>query len=867
VNYSDEFKSIVLGALLHDIGKFWQRADSEVNYQRSKVIGNQTKKNIANICPVFNSNYSHKHALWTNEFFERYHAKIKEQSQIISDLGYDNTANLASYHHNPSTPLQHVIQIADWFSSGMDRIKDPDFDDELKGYTFRKARLKPVFENVSLSDHPLEDQYRYNLLPLEYADNIFPGKKDRLNPKLGDELYKEYNLLWEQFVADLGRIKAVNFYQYMGALLSLLEHYTWCIPSSTNDLPDISLFDHLKTTAAIASCLYDYHKDDTELTTKTIKDKENNKFILFSADLSGIQNYIFDLAHTGIKKLSKILRARSFYLSYLPKMLVNKILVDLNLTSANALMESGGRVMILLPNTDSVRSYLEKLDAEVKKWCVREFYGELTINFSTNVCLCGNDFTPERFREKLIEINQELENKKLTKFDFLTETDFSQNPFVIKDDYDIIIKNNGKVCSITDKKPADTLISEKVGYDISQEAYIQGEIGKLLTRSSVFVFSKEPPKNKNMHCIYFLDGEQAVFLYLFKNKFDALKYPQILDIEQLGQPDKKDIWIKHTHYANHVPVFKPDEYEKYKEYTDKNFSDEDKKELDITTGSIKTFNVIAIPANKINPQNEEDEKRGVEILGILKADVDNLGQIFSRGLKDNRMAISRYSTLSRSINLFFSGYLDQLIEDKYPNIYTVYAGGDDLFMIGQWEDIFNFAQDMNEKFRAFTCWNADIHLSAGIALMKPHQPVRKAAEFAEDQLRIAKQNGKSRLNLFSTSILWDNVKYILEWFKFFNEKYIDKESKIRSGFMYRILQYKRLYDLFDGQSKTDGLIFLSQLSYDLKRNIERQDEKKNIINIEEIRQLQKLQELNGDVPMKMIHIPIILTLYKNRGGK
>ena len=43
----------------------------------------------------------------------------------------------------------------------------------------------------------------------------------------------------------------------MNRSLGILEHFTWCIPSATNVFPDISLYDHLKTTAAIAACLND----------------------------------------------------------------------------------------------------------------------------------------------------------------------------------------------------------------------------------------------------------------------------------------------------------------------------------------------------------------------------------------------------------------------------------------------------------------------------------------------------------------------------------------------------------------------------------------------------------------------------------
>lgn len=54
--------AIILGALLHDIGKFMQRAEIP--------LGQQSKNMESSICPVYKGIYSRKHVLWTNEFFE-----------------------------------------------------------------------------------------------------------------------------------------------------------------------------------------------------------------------------------------------------------------------------------------------------------------------------------------------------------------------------------------------------------------------------------------------------------------------------------------------------------------------------------------------------------------------------------------------------------------------------------------------------------------------------------------------------------------------------------------------------------------------------------------------------------------------------
>lgn len=43
----------------------------------------------------------------------------------------------------------------------------------------------------------------------------------------------------------------------LSTLLAILRKFTWAIPSDTrrNIIPDVSLYDHLKTTAAITACL------------------------------------------------------------------------------------------------------------------------------------------------------------------------------------------------------------------------------------------------------------------------------------------------------------------------------------------------------------------------------------------------------------------------------------------------------------------------------------------------------------------------------------------------------------------------------------------------------------------------------------
>lgn len=493
--YEDQFKAVVLGALFHDIGKFYQRSDPEVNYRKSSLLEYETKKNIDLICPSGAKGYSHKHALWTFDFFLKNKDYFRHVFNNEKLLGEDNLTNLASYHHNPSTVLQLLIQQADWYSSGMDRTNADEELIEIEGgkYNYRFTRLRPIFEEIELDKHKAKQNYKYEIKPLKMAKTeLFPKKITELHPEPGKDLWKEYKDLWDRFENEIKGIKASNFYYLIDSYLSLLEKYTWSIPSSTNDMPDISLFDHLKTTAAIASCLYRYH-ENVQFSKETIKDKSEDKFILLGGDLSGIQNYIFDLTHVNLKKVSKTLRGRSFYLSALTKVLVTKILFENGLTSANCLMESGGRFILLLPKSNQTIEYLEQLERELGEWCMNEFYGELMVGLDWSISLNGYDFfknggEENSFSKKIDELNHKLEVKKLQKYSFKINNKWENTSFVIGLDYEKLKEDTTELCRTCGKKPASESILDEEGelIQICNTCFTHQEIGKALTRRSVF---------------------------------------------------------------------------------------------------------------------------------------------------------------------------------------------------------------------------------------------------------------------------------------------------------------------------------------------------------------------------------------------
>ncbi len=211
----------------------------------------------------------------------------------------------------------------------------------------------------------------------------------------------------------------------------------------------------------------------------------------------------------------------------------------------------------------------------------------------------------------------------------------------------------------------------------------------------------------------------------------------------------------------YVPIFREedrneDRYRVGAERGTKKFPLLDQVEI----GRPKTFYHLAQLA--LIPETQKDYY-GLPALATFKADVDNLGAIFACGLPPKLFTISRLSTVSRQLHNFFTLYLPYALAQErngaFCNIYTVFAGGDDLFLIGPWTEILAFAPFLRQRFKAYVCENPELHFSAGITLHKPHVPVDLLAYESEEALKKAKsKKEKDSLCLFGEVARWEEFE-------------------------------------------------------------------------------------------------------------
>lgn len=458
--------------------------------------------------------------------------------------------------------------------------------------------------------------------------------------------------------------------------------YTWCIPSNTQEkIPDVSLFDHLKTTCAIAACLYQYHSPDFK--ENEIKNDKIEKFILLVGYLSGIQNYIFDITHIGAGGVSKRLRARSFQINILSEIVSHKFLHAFSLPLANILMSSGGKFYLLLPDIGDADKKIMAIKHDANLWFYEKFNAEINLNIET-IRLSGNDFS--NYGESLRRLNHALQRIKKNPFNEIIVENGLWNEAVAAINIDF--GDEEKLCKACNKFPGKIDDEDKYICDKCKD---DKAIGQRLTNTKYIAFYKNKSGEFNKN---YFDYSFDLLKTLRQAKHGAYL---ILNIDEFET--STEFPVTHRIIANHVSKFITDHDCndcKNIECSERDSAEKNKQ---------KSFECIV------------SESKGRQLLGYLKADADNLGEVFVRGLGDDT-TVSRVATLSRMLDVFFCGYMQQLIEVSYPEIYVVYSGGDDVLVIGPWDVIINFADELNARFKEFTCNNENITLSAGIAFVK-----------------------------------------------------------------------------------------------------------------------------------------------------
>lgn len=640
---TDREISLALGSLLHDIGKVIYRQSGE-------------KK---------------KHSQSGYEFLKDEVGFAADNQEVLDAVRYHHADAIKSAALKKDS-LAYIVYMADNIASAADRRKTDSVD---AGFEMTMP-LQPVFNILNGN----KQNFYYEPKTMDEKDGInYPTAEKRPF----DQYF--YTKVKNNLLNNLKGMKGAECLQeYLNSLLEVMEGNLSYVPSSTakDELADISLYDHVKLTAAVSACIYaylqekgieDYHK---KLFLDGKSFYQENVFVLYTMDISGIQDFIYTIAS---KNALKTLRARSFYLEIMMEHIIDCFLDELNLFRANLIYSGGGHCYILIPNTKKALTTAEKYMEKLNQWLMEQFH--ISLYVGSGFAVCSSDSLKNVPQGSYKQIFREI------------STLISKNKSSRYSAEDIRWLNSMKVKHYTREC--------KVCKRIEQV----DEEGVCSVCRAIEKFSKNILYDK-FFTVTLKADEYALPLpggyYLVSDNEESLKKKMQYD----------DYFVR--------------TYSKNKMYTGRHIA----TKLwvgDYTTG--KTFEEYAV------------EAEGIKRIGIIRADVDNLGQAFVAGFEspenhDRYMTLSRTATFSRQLSLFFKFHINQILSEgvyslgegkgRARNATIVYSGGDDLFIVGAWDEIIELAVDIRKDFKCYT--QGTLTLSAGIGVYSPGYPIRAIAQ-------------------------------------------------------------------------------------------------------------------------------------------
>ena len=686
------------------------------------------------------------HSENSSYFMREYLSRFKAIQPFLEDA-----IRMAANHHNEYA--DDAVKEADGLSAA-DRVKDDHY--------FAHRPLLSIFRRIQIGrgEAPKTSWY---IKPSELnIENVFPIHEEIIPDAWKPDVQAMRDLhlpLWESMKDEITKIpETLPFEALFDTLYALMERWTCHVCSAGYGFtPDISLFDHSRAVAAYADCIAE-------------TDDKDKPFLVIEGDVSGIQNFIYKLSNPSDadqKKTAKTLRGRSLYVNLLAEAAADFILKKLELFRTHLLMSGGGHFHILAPNKEIIKNKLLELEKSINQWLIEEHYGEL------GLVLVYENFSPKELTDygyvkRMISM---VLTEKKEKKNFNLFTDYNLfgpfEPGVKADVWDLC-----KICNRDMEKTSSRvcpacLSQQNAGEILPKTKYI----AKIITENFLPQTNYNMIKMRGLKTTWVLITDPKDLYEVITDHEDALQ----IEINTINETDFVDRYLTLLQKEN------------------------PNKQISLNFRIIGKY--TPMEESEIMPFDKLAEiGEGYSLLHILRMDVDNLGQIFGFGLKGigeveekKYYSLSRIATLSREMNLFFSGYINKIAE-KY-NIYITYSGGDDLFVVGKWNNIIDFAFEVREDFKKFTCYNPNLSISGGAALVRHSFPIRRGAELAgemESKAKAFQQKGKNAISIFDTVYDWQRAKELLDWAK----KMVVLINKNQSTKKYRSLlrYFKEIHD-------------------------------------------------------------------------
>ncbi len=690
-----------LAALLHDIGKFRQRATDR-----------------------YKPHQEHSYEFVNEDF-----------ADFFSPCG-NAFKNAIRHHHRSPTHLQHLIEKQVILA---DRLSATEREDEAReGEDFVESAL--VSPLSRLEGATKEYRYALKALDLEDRNTIIPSESVEVNQNA-------YKNLWDAFTADFQKATVDKRYTptLYQTIVALLHKYTSRIPSATpweqskeKSVPDISLYDHLRTTAAIAACIgRELTETDVDAQLDTRKQTDDSVCALIKGDISGIQTFLYQILSSGA---ARELRGRSFYLQLLTEAIAHWILKQFDLPITNLLLASGGHFYILAPYSEA-REKLDTLRRTISEnlWALHG--GDLSCLLA-GISITANDFEPDNFSSKWRDVSEKVLQRKQEKWSEIAPQDMFENFFEPHGD-----------------KAVD---------------YGFGELGRHLREAAHLIVFEVPessiPAKPDWRAAINAFGLDVHLCTDTDEKPAAPPQAERAIVYRLGDTDFLTDTVLEKFQWKSCPV----------SYDFRIFRPVIAHRHDTDAEKIADYGYLA------------DASEGVKWLGALRMDVDDLGTVFSKEKLGNA-TLSRLATLSEAFRLFFEGYIPSLCQEYNAEqdqeiLELIYAGGDDLFLVGGWSALPEIAERIRSEFRHFITGD-HVTLSGGIAIEHSKYPLYQfAAQSGEAEKAAKGLDRKNAITFLQKPMAWADFEKVRNWHSKFLDAVRAEKNPLPNAFLTRLNQ-------------------------------------------------------------------------------
>jgi len=594
--------------------------------------------------------------------------------------------------------------------------------------------LISIFSRVHLPEQGQEDPRKARRAYLEPAplemkgETLFPRHEPpsdfaAAKESVGQRFQRAYASLQQTVKADDPR--------FFTAFYHLMERFAWALPNTYGE-PGVSLFQQWKAVAALA------------FASGGVEEGPAEGFTLVGGDIPGIQRMIYTITSKGA---AKALRGRSLFIQLLGDAVVRRLVHKLGLSQANVIYAAGGNFMLLAPAGESTQDLLSEVNEDVNQTLLETYEGDIALCLADVQIPAGAVGTAEFGTKYSLDLQHAVTRQKARRFAeiangpggwekvFEPRGDGGERPNFcavcqaelsleeLKDeDESLLLADAGEL------KPGET--APRVCYDCDTFRKLAEVVGRP-ERALYLRRGKGPGSDRWQELLH---GLSAGWWYRFA------------DLTEVAVPGETKYTLNDVDFINHgahgflfLSNTTPRVTQKDVEWWDETYPDQ---RGEVKIGAIRNFELLAHAAKADG---------ALERVGVLRMDVDSLGRVMTRGLvyadKPHR-SMAATSALSTALGRFFAGDLDVRCQEgtKVPDmaglrghagedlLYVIYAGGDDLFVVGSWHLLPLLAEQVRGAFERYVGENPFLHISAGITLEGRKFPLYQAATRAGEAL-------------------------------------------------------------------------------------------------------------------------------------